>query len=101
LDLNKGNESIYEVVINEEDISLHFTKEEEQLLIKKVESVYSSFLNGALAVVANNDFVFGMSRLLEFSIQNERIAISIFRSEELARRWIDEIRELHSKDDEY
>jgi len=99
--LNKGKESIYEIVINLDDIKLQFTRGEEQLLYDKVESTYSTFAKGALAVVASSDFVFAMSRLLENSIQNERIAISVFRSDELARRWIIEMRELHGKSYEH
>ena len=67
------------------------------MLIKKVGTIYTNFSLGALAVVACNDFIFGMRRLLEMSIRNELIAISVFRSEALARMLIDEIRELHSQ----
>ncbi len=97
LEINSGNDSIYEIVINDDDIKLQFTKEEEQLLIKKVESVYSKFLFGALAIVAAADFVFGMSRFLENFIENERIAITVFRTEAVARDWIEEIKELHGR----
>ena len=96
-ELNRGKKFIYEIVINDDDIELSFSREEEQLLIKKVETTYNKFSLGALAVVACNDFIFGMSRLLEISIQNELIAISVFRSEALARMWIDEIKELHNQ----
>jgi hypothetical protein len=96
-ELNKGEKSIYEIVINEDDIELEISKDEGQLLIGKVESTYEKFEIGALAIVANSDFVFGMSRRLEISIHNERIAISVFRSEGLARTWIQEIRDLHSQ----
>jgi len=98
LELKAESESIYEIVINDDDLQLDFNKQEQQALIGKVESIYNEFNQGALAVVANNDFVFGLSRMLELSIQNERIAISVFRSEELARKWIQEIRDLHDLD---
>lgn len=97
-ELNKGNIEIYEIVINDNDIILDFSREEEKLLYSKVESTFANFVRGALAVVADNDLVFGLSRMLEISIQNERIAIAVFRSEALARKWIQEIRELHTEE---
>ncbi len=96
-ELNKGRESVYEIVINDDDIDINISREEEQLLISNVEHTYAKFDIGALAVVANSSFVFGLSRMLEMSIQNERIAISVFRSEELARKWIQDIRGLHNE----
>ncbi|MDB9822273.1 hypothetical protein OAC89_01055 [Deltaproteobacteria bacterium] len=96
-EVNRGRKSIYEIVINNDDIKLDFSREEEQLLIKKVESTYAKFDIGALAVVARSAFVFALSRMLEMSIHNERIAISIFRSETLARKWIQEIKGLHNQ----
>ena len=98
--LNKGKDRIYEIVINSEDLDLQFTRNEEQSLIYKVESTYSNFSGGALAVVAYSDLVFGLSRLLQSSIQNERMVISVFRSEELARKWIKEMKELQSQPNE-
>ena len=96
-ELNKGRESVYEIVINDDDININISREEEQLLISNVEHTYAKFDIGALAIVANSDFVFALSRLLEMSIQNERIVISVFRSEELARKWIQDIRGLHNQ----
>ena len=95
-ELNKGKKAIYEIVINDDDIELSFSRKEEQLLIEKVETTYTKFSLGALAVVACNDLIFGMSRSLEISIRNELITISVFRSEAHARMWIDEIKELHN-----
>ena len=97
VELNDGRKSIYEIIVNDEDIKLEFSREEEQDLIGKVESNYAKYDNGALAVVAYSDFVFGMSRMLEISVHNERMAISVFRSEELARKWIGEIKGLQSR----
>ena len=97
LEINKGKNQIYEIVINYDDITLRFNREEEQALSDKVKSTFEKFDYGALAIVANLDIVFGLSRMLEASIENERIAISVFRSEELARKWIQEMRTIHNK----
>ncbi len=97
LEINKGKKHIYEIVINDDDIKLDFSRVEEKFLIEKVKSTFSNFERGALAIVASYDFVFGMSRLLEISIENEQIAVAVFRSEELARKWIQEIRTMHDQ----
>ena len=96
LDINKGKSSIFELVINEADIQLEFSNEDEAELHKKVQNAYESFEFGALAIVAGKDIVFGLSRILENTIENERIAIAVFRTTELARAWIQEIREIHA-----
>ncbi len=95
IDINKGNKEIYEIVINSDDIELDFTQRQVSLLSDKIKSVFQNFERGASAVVANKDFIFGMCRMLQAMIDNDRIAVSAFRTEELARLWIQEIRSLH------
>ena len=97
LEINKGKKQLYEIVINDDDIKLDFTRAEEQLISNKVKYAFEKFERGALAVVANSDFVFGLTRMLSITIENEQIVISVFRSESLARKWIQEIRMLHNQ----
>lgn len=97
LEINKDKKQIYEIVVNDDDLKLEFTREEEQLLVGMVKSTFQEFERGALAIVASHDFVFGLSRVLEITIENERIAVSVFRSEDLARKWIQEIRSMHNQ----
>ena len=86
LEINKVKKQIYEIVINDDDIKLDFTSAEEQLIFDKVKSTFGKFESGALAVVANYDLVFGLSRMLATDIENEQIIVSVFRSEDLARK---------------
>lgn len=95
LELTVGESEIYEVVINSKDIDLAFSRQEEKLIAEKTEEIFSKFESGGLAIVAKTDLVFGLSRVLQSSIDNERITIAVFRSEELARKWIEEVRYLH------
>ena len=97
VELNKGSKSIFEIAVNDDDIKMDFSREEEESLVSKINATFSKFDMGALAIVASSDLVFGLSRVIEMSIQNERIAISVFRSEALARKWIQEIKELHNQ----
>lgn len=95
--LKSGENDIYEIVINDDDIKLDFTREEMDLIVNEVTTTFEQFDHGALAIVANHDLVFGMSRMLEMSIVNEKIAVAVFRSESLARKWIQEIRAMHGQ----
>jgi hypothetical protein len=52
IEINKGKKQIYEIAINYDDIKLDFKREEERILIKKVESTFGKFERGALAIVA-------------------------------------------------
>ncbi len=97
LEINKGNKEVYEIVINSDDMEIDFTQGQISLLAEKLKSVFKNFERGASAVVANKDFIFGMSRMVQAMIDNDRIAVSAFRTEELARQWIQEMRTLHNK----
>ena len=97
LELNKGASEIYEIVINDYDLKIKFSPNERELIGHKVESTFSHFKKGALAVVAKHDLAFGLSRMLEMSVNNELITVAVFRSEDLARKWIQEIRGLHNQ----
>ncbi len=97
LKINLGKNEIYEIVINDDDIKLKISRDESDLLHRKVTSTFEKFEYGALAIVAGHDLVFGMSRMLEMSIANEKIAVAVFRSEDLARQWIQEIKAMHNK----
>ena len=97
LEMNKGNKEIYEIVINSDDMEIDFTQGQISLLAETLKSVFQNFERGASAVVANKDFILGMCRMVQAMIDNDRIAVSAFRTEELARQWIQEIRTLHNQ----
>ncbi|MDY6989483.1 MAG: hypothetical protein SWQ30_15665 [Thermodesulfobacteriota bacterium] len=97
LEMNRGAKQIYEIVINEADMKLNFTRAEEQLITDKAKATFENFERGALAVVANHDVIFGLSRMLATTIENDQIAVSVFRTEGLAREWIQEMREMHDQ----
>ena len=94
-EINEGNKEIYEIVINADDIELDFTQSQVSMLADKLKSVFQNFERGASAVVADKDFIFGMCRMLQAMIVNDRIVVAAFRTEKLAREWIREIRTLH------
>ena len=97
LEINRNKNQIYEIVVNHDDLVLQITRTEEQLISKTVKNTFQQFERGALAVVPKNDYIFGLTRMLSTTIDNEHIPISVFRSETLARKWIQEMRDLHNQ----
>ncbi len=95
--MKRDEHEIFELVINCKDVELVFSRAEEKLIVEKIQETFSHFESGGLAIVAKTDLVFGLSRVLQSSIEKERIAVAVFRSEELARRWIEEVRYLHTQ----
>ena len=84
------------IVINDEDLDLVITNQETRDLAMNVAAAFSRYKYGALAIVASSSFVFGMSRMLELSIDNERMPVAVFKTEALARAWIAEVRQLQA-----
>lgn len=97
LRINKGKKEIYEIVINEDDIELQFSTTEEQLISQKVNSTFEKFERGALAVVAGSDYVFGMTRMVDNDTEENHIAVSVFRTEDSARKWIQNLMAVHDR----
>ena len=95
--LTEGSSEIYEIVIHEDDLIIDVKKDQIKSLRGKVQSTFKKYQKGALAFVANTDLVFGLCRQLQIMMENDSIAVSVFRSEELARSWIKEIQSIHKR----
>ena len=50
---------------------------------------------GALAFVSDEDFVFGLCRQLQIRVDNDFIQMCVFRTEDTARTWLNEMRSLN------
>ena len=96
-EINKGSPEIYEIVIHEEDLLIDVSREKIEELKERVKEAFRSYRKGAVAFVAKKDLIFGMCRQLELIMDNEKIAIAVFRTEQLAREWIKEIQHIHRK----
>ena len=93
--MTQGSSEIYEIVIHEDDLSIDVNDTQIISIRDKVKSTFVNYKKGALAFVANTDFIFGLCRQLEIMMENVNIAVSVFRSEELARQWIKEMQSIH------
>jgi hypothetical protein len=91
LEMTKESSEVYEIVIHEDDFKISVDKNQIDSIRSKVQSTFQQYKHGALAFVANIDLIFGLCRQLEIMMENDGIAVSAFRSEELARKWIKEM----------
>ncbi len=98
-EMTKGSSEVYEIVIHEDDFKIAVEKKQINSIRSKVQSTFQQYEKGALAFVANVDLIFGLCRQLEIMMENDGIAVSVFRSEELARKWIKEIQSMHGGND--
>ncbi|MCP4159199.1 MAG: hypothetical protein GY760_03920 [Deltaproteobacteria bacterium] len=96
IEINKGKKIIFELVINSDDVKLKLSRDDEFWLTTKLKETFEIHEFGVLAVVSNDDFVFGITRMLAARIE-PHICVAVFRTEKLAREWIKEIRLEHNK----
>lgn len=66
--MNKGKRSFYEIVICNDALDLILSREEENLLYNAIHDSYKYVEAGALAIIAESDLVFNLSKILEVSI---------------------------------
>ena len=87
---------LYELVINTHDLKVETSIQMSQELIDKAAQVFNKFKRVAVSVVCPTDLAFGFARYFGMSLVNEKIDVAAFRTEDAARRWIDEMRSLHN-----
>ena len=87
---------LYELVIKTHDLQVETSTQMLQELTDKAAHVFNNFKKVAVSVVCPTDISFGLARHFGASLVNEKIDVSAFRTEDAARRWIDEMRSLNS-----
>jgi hypothetical protein len=97
VEITSGSSEIYDIVIHEDDLEIDLSGNQMVDLRERVKETFRKYQRGALAFVANADFVFGLCRQLELMMGSDSIAVSVFRTEELARKWINEMQSLHNR----
>lgn len=88
--------ALYELAINAEDLQIETSSEMAEEIISKASHVFNKFKRVAISIVSPDDFTFGFARRIGTSTANEKIDISVFRTEEPARTWLAEKRFLYS-----
>ena len=87
---------IYELVIHPDDILLIQNPDESVISADNVLKITKKLKKGAIAFVADNDFIYGVCRQLQMRVENEYFQLSVFRTEETALRWLNEIKTLNT-----
>jgi hypothetical protein len=87
---------LYELVINTHDLQVETSTQMSQELTGKAAHVFNNFKRVAVSVVCPTDLAFGLARYFGLSLVNETIDVAVFRTEDAAKKWLDEMRSLHS-----
>ena len=92
------DEELYELVIHRDDVKMVQSIVESTISADNVKRVLKMVRKATIAFVANQDFVFGLLRQLEMRVADEFIRMSVFRTEESALKWLNEMRSLSKAD---
>jgi len=86
------DEEIYELVIHSDDVDMVQNPDESVISADNVKRVLKGVRKAAIAFVSNRDYVFGLLRQLEMRVENEFIQLCVFRTEETALKWLNEMK---------
>ena len=87
---------LYELVINADDLHLESSNEMTKKIINKAAYVFNKYERATISIVSPKDLSFGIAMQFRANIISEKIDITVFRTEESARKWLDEMRSLYS-----
>ena len=83
---------LYEMVIYRPGVTADLEFNHQTRIMREAIEMLSPLDHCAVAFVADLDFVYGMCRQLQLQIENDRILMSVFRTEATAWAWINEMR---------
>lgn len=86
------NGEVYELVIHPDDVQLLQSTTESEVSAENVKKILKEIRRAAIAFVTNRNFIFGLLRQLEMRVENEFIQMCVFRSEETALKWLNEMK---------
>lgn len=86
------DEEIYELVIHPGNSKILQNSNESIVSSDNVQKNLEKFKKGAIAFVSKNDYIYAICRQLQMRVENERIQLCVFRTEETALKWLYEIK---------
>ena len=89
------NGAIYELIIHDHGVSMNLDSKDAVTSADNLKRVMQKITKGALAFVSDEDFVFGLCRQLQIRVDNDFIQMCVFRTEDTARTWLNEMRSLN------
>lgn len=87
-----SNGELYELVIHNEGVKMSLSSQDSIASADNVKKIMKSVKRAAIAFVTDEDFVFGLCRQLQIRSENDFIQMCAFRTEDTARKWINEMR---------
>jgi hypothetical protein len=78
-------------VIDARAATTNITPQEVRRLVHRVERMTRTQPFGPTAIVATNDFVFGMARMFSILMEPSGIAVNVFRDLPSAEAWLDQV----------
>jgi hypothetical protein len=93
------DESFYELILHSDDVKVVIDRDESTTSSNTLKIVIEGLKKGAIAFVSDRDYIFALCRQLEMRVDNERIQVRVFRTEETARKWLHEIRSSNKADE--
>ena len=89
---------IYEMAIHSDDVELSIGVNDSNNSAKTLKVVMNGLRNGAIAFVSKRDYIFGLCRRMQMLIDNEFVQINVFRNEETAHKWLNEMKSYNNSD---
>ena len=87
---------LYELTMSTKGMRIESSDRMSEEVFNKAASVFNKFEKAAISIVSPNDLTFGFASRFRTRIVNEKIDISVFRTEKAARKWLDAMRSLHN-----
>ena len=86
------NKEIYELVVHQDDTELVQNFNESTTSAENLKSIMRCFKKGAIALVSNKNYVYGILRQLQIRVENKYVQMSVFRTEDKALKWLHELK---------
>jgi hypothetical protein len=86
------NGEIYELIIHKHGVSMNLNSQDAVTSADNLKKNMKNITKGALAFVSDEDFVFGLCRQLQIRVENDYVQMCVFRTEDTARTWLNEMR---------
>lgn len=84
---------VYEIVVHHRDVELSLKTNDINRLVHHTRSVLMGLKKGAITFISPSDLIYGICRAIQIQLENERLPMSVFRSEVKGREWLNKIRQ--------
>ena len=83
---------IYELIIHKTGVNMGLDSQDANASADNLKKIMTGIKKAALAFVSGDDFIFGLCRQLQIRVENDFVQMCVFRTEDTARTWLNEMR---------